>query len=434
MKILKINTSDFGGGAEKIALDLHNAYIDLGLNSCLAVGFKQKFSKSIHKIRGNQNEKNKVSHIKIIRYLTRLSNFDWPAFLRWAGFEDIYYPKNKILHNSGQCHPDIIHAHNLHGSYFNLNSLIELSMSYPVLITLHDEWLITGHCAYTIDCYRWKSGCGHCPDLKRYPGINHDRTRINYKIKKNVLEKSKLSFATPSEWLLRQVGRTDLQPISQKVIPNGVNQKVYNPTYSGDPKKNLGFDSSKIIILYIASQGKYNPYKDYHTIKKSIEILSELISININFVSIGGNISETSYIKKIKIIEIPFIQDPALLAGYYQAADIFLHASLADNFPTTILEALSCGTPVVATDIGGISEQIIDQVTGFLVPPKDPVSMAAKIELLIQDHQLRKNMSINASRDAKERFSLDLMVKRYLDFYSELIDNWKQTKQDVKFP
>jgi glycosyltransferase involved in cell wall biosynthesis len=432
MKILLINTSDVGGGAEKNSFDLHNAYIHKGLDSILALGFVKNRGINTFPINDYPVENIKLPLNKLLRYALRLSRLDWPAFLRWVGFEDIYYPKTKRFHLLVPKSPEIIHAHNLHGGYFNLNSLINISKNYPLLITMHDEWLLTGHCAYTINCNRWQSGCGSCPDLVRYPGIKHDRTKLNYKIKNRIFNNSVLSFATPSNWLMKQLEKRNIFPLSKKVIPNGINQEIFHSSNRLYSKAKLGFQPDDILVLYIAAKGQNNPYKDYHTIIAAIEILSTIISSNICFICIGGDLSNDRFFKNVRIIELPFIKESSVISDYYRAADIFLHAAKADNFPTTIIESLSCGTPVIATNIGGISEQIIDGETGFLIQPNDPFSIAKKIELLITHPQMLKVISENASTNAKERFSLELMTSRYLDFYSEVIETWKKKSENDK--
>ncbi|MEJ2627879.1 MAG: glycosyltransferase, partial [bacterium] len=118
---------------------------------------------------------------------------------------------------------------------------------------------------------------------------------------------------------------------------------------------------------------------------------------------------------------VPYQKDSAVVARYYQAADLYIHAAKADNFPNTILEALACGTPVVATSVGGIPEQIENGVTGFLVPPGNPEDMAAAIQQLLQDDTLHYQMSIRAAETARRRFDVKRMMEEYLEWYQKIL-------------
>jgi glycosyltransferase involved in cell wall biosynthesis len=134
---------------------------------------------------------------------------------------------------------------------------------------------------------------------------------------------------------------------------------------------------------------------------------------------------------------VSYQKDPKAVARYYQAADLYLHAAKADNFPNTVLEALACGKPVVATAVGGIPEQLkglqslgcrmpalnryeMNEATGVLVPPGDAGGMAASIEQLLNDKSLCRCMGENATRDAQERFDLHRQVNDYLEWYEQL--------------
>ena len=127
----------------------------------------------------------------------------------------------------------------------------------------------------------------------------------------------------------------------------------------------------------------------------------------------------------VKELLLPFQKNPELVAAYYQAADIYLHAARADTFPNTVLEALACGTPVVATAVGGIPEQIVDGKTGFLTQPEDAADMADKIIQLLGNKDLLRKMGIAAGNYARTHFSLSRMVTDYLDFYQEILYDWK---------
>ncbi len=163
---------------------------------------------------------------------------------------------------------------------------------------------------------------------------------------------------------------------------------------------------------------KTNPYKDYITIEETLNDLQTRLPTkrNVVFLAVGeGGKSEVSVNLERRFI--PYQKDIKALAKYYQAADIYLHAARAENFPNVILEALACGTLVIATNVGGIGEQIRDGETGYLVPPQGTRQMSNQVLALLKDPERVRKMSTLAAQDARERFSMKCMVDNYLDFY-----------------
>jgi len=147
------------------------------------------------------------------------------------GREDFDFPGTlKVLDLPG-VRPDILHCHNLHGGYFDLRVLPRLSRQVPTVITLHDDWLLTGHCAYALDCVRWKTGCGQCPHLDTYPAVRRDATAYNWRRKKGIYAESRLYVAAPSRWLMDRVDESILASaaVERRVIPNGVDTDVFHP-------------------------------------------------------------------------------------------------------------------------------------------------------------------------------------------------------------
>ena len=124
---------------------------------------------------------------------------------------------------------------------------------------------------------------------------------------------------------------------------------------------------------------------------------------------------------EVDVRSVPFQSDASHVARYFQAADVYVHSAHTDNFPNTVLEALACGLPVVATAVGGIPKQVNDGETGFLTPPRDPLAMASRIDQLFIDYDLRKSMGERAVADARGRFDLNRQVGAYLDWYAEIL-------------
>ena len=113
---------------------------------------------------------------------------------------------------------------------------------------------------------------------------------------------------------------------------------------------------------------------------------------------------------------------------WLNAADAYVHSARADTFPTSVLEALACGAPVVASSVGGIPEQVRalgddPDPTGVLVAPGDPTALALALDRVMGDAALRRRLGENAAADAQRRFSLDEQVAAYLEFYEELLES-----------
>ena len=123
---------------------------------------------------------------------------------------------------------------------------------------------------------------------------------------------------------------------------------------------------------------------------------------------------------------VPYQKDPAVVARFYRSADIYIHAARTDTFPNTILESLACGTPVVATAVGGVPEQVDEGQTGFLTPPGDSEAMAARISQLLENDNLRHTFGCRAADTARRRFDLVRQVEDYLNWYYEILEKWSR--------
>jgi len=444
MIIVQINTKDIGGGAEKSTWNLFQTYRKRGYTSHLVVGYQRSNDPDVLVIPRPQSSFLWSRPCWALH--GRLESFDgrlpgagrlriwfhtlaggWPEIDKVMGHEDFNFPESKNLLKPYSPLPDIVHTHNLHGGYFDLRFLSKLSHQVPVVMTLRDEWMFTGHCAYTLGCEQWVMGCGNCPDLTIYPEIRKDATAWNWQRKHKIYRKSLLYVATPSQWLLDRVRRSMLTPLETRVINNGVDLSVYHPADRFEIRARLNLPQNAILLLFAAQNAKKNRFKDYKTIEKAIRQLSsyKLKDKPIEFLVLGSSKLGEEQVGNTKMKFIPFITDPEIVAQYFQASDLFLHAAHADNFPNTILEALACGTPVVATAVGGIPEQIEHGVTGFLVPPGDGECMAKYIQLLLDDETLREKMSHSAVDNARVRFDLDKIADEYLQWYREIIERRK---------
>lgn len=439
MNILQVNTSDTGGGAEKRSVDIYRELNHQGHLSWLAVGKKRSEDREIFEIPRCVNcslwDKFLLPIQGIIRpyigqvygaghvfHLIEMVRVPSHFIERFNGHEDFEYPGAWHLLSLPSQPPDILHCHNLHGNYFDLRALPYLSHQVPTVLTLRDAWLFSGHCAHSFDCERWKTGCGDCPDLSIYPAIRKDATAYNWQRKAEIYKKSRLHIVTPSQWLMDKVEQSILKPgiVSSKVIPNGVDLKVFHPVDLVEARKELGLAHDLKILLFTANGIRNNIWKDYQTLRRVIKKIAQTEE-KVLCIALGEN-APMERIGSVEIQFIPYQRDETMVARYYQASDLYLHPARVDTFPGTILEALACGTPAVASAVGGIPEQIIEGKTGHLIPVGDADSMAERIHTLLSDDELRYEMGERAAEDAMRRFGLERMVREYSEFYNKVIE------------
>ena len=452
LTVLQVNLRDIQGGAAQISWNLHRAFQRRGITDYVAV--ERKFSAD-DKIFVIEHEKYKPSWIRFIRKIGRKLQASSPTIRGTGhlgdfliarsnyqrrhdfnrGIEDFYAPGTKYLLEQVKQPIDILQLHNLHKDwtdhreYFDLRALPYLCSKVPTVITLHDAWTLSGHCAHSFECERWRTGCGNCPDLSIYPAIRKDNTAYNWNRKKAIFSQCNLSVITPSQWLMDKVDQSILKPAirTKRVIPNGVDLSIFHPG-KGD-RDALGFPTDVNILLFTADGISINKFKDFATLRKAIYIVSQSIS-DILFIALGEE-GPNETIGSAQIRFIPYTKDSDIVASYYRAADLYLHAARADTFPNTVIEALACGTPVISTEVGGISEQIKNGETGFLTPMGDAPAMADRIMLLIRERGLRTQMGHLAFEDAAQRFNLELQVDRYLSFYNDILSKINNIKDNV---
>ncbi|HVX31203.1 MAG TPA: glycosyltransferase, partial [Nitrolancea sp.] len=283
--VLQVNAFDAGGGAARVASNLAEAARARGHDGWLAVGTKRSddphvilisdprragawshFWWRLEEAAKDQTDANAEppARARVARALASPRGFlDY-----WRGIEDFHYPRSKELLALTARPPNIVHLHNLHGGYFDLRLLPHLSRLVPLVATLHDAWLLSGHCAHSLDCERWLTGCGACPDLTIYPAIRRDATAGNWRRKRAIYAQSRLFVATPSQWLMRKVEQSILAPAvaEARVIPNGVDLSIFRPGDRQAARAELGIPQDAHVLVFAANVIRDNVWKDYRTL------------------------------------------------------------------------------------------------------------------------------------------------------------------------
>ncbi len=249
--------------------------------------------------------------------------------------------------------PDVIHLHNIHGYYINIEILFDYlrRCNKRIIWTLHDCWPFTGHCSYFdfAACDKWKTGCYNCPQKKEYPqSLVMDNSKKNYEKKKKIFGSvPNLTIVTPSVWLKNLVKESFLKEYDVEVINNGINLEVFKPQES-ELRKKYSIEDKKI-ILGVAAIWDRRKGLDYFTeLSKKLDDSYKVVVIGIS--------DEQLKMLPDNVLGITKTNSITELAQWYSLADVFVNPTLEDNYPTTNLEAIACGTPVITFNTGGSVE------------------------------------------------------------------------------
>ena len=341
MKVLQINSVCGVGSTGRIATDLYKALEEKGHECVIAYG------------RGTAPE-----GIKTIKIGTNFDNYMHVAKTRVFdkhGFGSTKATK-EFIKKVEELNPDVIHLHNIHGYYINIEILFDYlkRANKKVIWTLHDCWAFTGHCAYFdyVGCNKWKEGCKECPQKKEYPNsLLMDSSEWSFNKKKDIFTGvADLTIVTPSKWLAGLVKQSYLSEYKVEVINNGIDLDIFKPTKS-DFRERYGLEN-KFIILGVA-----NVWDRRKGLQYLID-LAEKIDDNYKVIIVGVSEKQKKSLPK-NIIGITRTNNIRELVEIYSAADVFVNPTLEDNFPTTNLEAIACGTDIITFDTGGSSESAI---------------------------------------------------------------------------
>ena len=312
--------------------------------------------------------------------------------------------------------PDIVHLHNLHGFYINYKILFDyLSRAeIPVVWTFHDCWPITGHCPYfdRVGCDKWQRSCYKCPLIAEYPkSLFFDQSNHNFNAKKKAFISIKnLTVVPVSNWLCNIVKKSFLKDARIHVIHNGIDVSIFKPN-SSKIRSKLGIDLSKKVILGVASGwDERKGFSDF--IKLASHPEWQIIMV--------GDFDVDASKLPDSVIHINNTNSQQELAEFYSMADVFVNPTYSDNFPTTNIEALACGTPVITYDTGG-SPEAIDEYTGIVVPQGDIVKLVDAINKITSQE---KNEYVKQCRErALHLFDKDECFKNYISLYKDVVKN-----------
>ncbi|MCG7280439.1 glycosyltransferase [Chryseobacterium taklimakanense] len=350
MKVLQISIEVNSGSVGRIAEQIGEKILENGGESYITFA------------RNNLPSKSEVIRIgskaDVYYHVLNTRIFDNHCFESKKATKDLIAKIEKI-------NPDIIHLHHLHGYFINIEILFDYlqKANKPVVWTFHDCWSFTGHCAHFeyVGCEKWRTQCYACPQKKEYPkSLLIDRSKKNYIQKKEIFNKLKnMHIVTPSQWLANLTKQSFLSNYPISVINNGIDIGKFNIKSNGKEIRNKFKIGEKSIILGVAST--WDRKKGLHF----FEELNEKINPDEVIVLVGLSSEQIKNLPK-SIVGIQRTESIDDLASLYSAAFVFVNPTLEDTYPTTNLESIACGTPVITFRTGGSTESV-NTKTGFVV-------------------------------------------------------------------
>ena len=323
--------------------------------------------------------------------------------------------------------PDIINIHWTHGPYFvPIHLLPQMATMRPVVWTIHDMWPMTGGCFYSYQCPKYNEGCRNCPQrqsLRLFPGA----TALSWQIKRRLYQQlGELTLVAPSQWLADPLRQSALlSKLQVACIPYAVDTEQFEPIDRAIAQRTLGVEEDARVILLFAKgnvrkgEGLFLKALSYY--RSSLTPKEEKLTVLVA----GGRALEWNALPLppgVRVLPIGLVQNRRLLALCYSCADLFVLPTRADNLPSSVLESLACGTPIVSFRVGGVPEEIDEGETGYLAQAENYEDLAAGIHKILHDKELLRKMRRRCREVAVDRFALHVQARRYEELFKQVID------------
>lgn len=416
MRILHLSTNDLSGGAARAAYRLHTGLRRAGVDSTFLVVNRQSDDPSVRALpaatglaRFQQRLRGRIIREQFQRY----------AGTRPKGFEQFTDDRSRYGADLVRAMPpaDVVNLHWVAGMLDYRSFFSTVTKRTPVVWRLSDMNAFTGGCHYDEECARYLAACGACPQLGSHAA--HDLSHQVWRRKRAAFDQvppGRLHIVALNSWIADEVRRSSLLagvPVTR--IPNGLDTEVFAPQDRALARSTLGLPQDARVLLFVA-QSLNNRRKGFGQLVEAIAGMTDVPGLHL--VSLGKSGGEID--PRIPHLNLGSLSNDRLIAMAYSAADLFVIPSLQDNMPSTALESIACGTPVVGFDAGGIAEMVRPEVTGLLAPKGDVAALRAAIVALLADEPRRKAMGERCRQIALAEYRQEIQAQRYIELYQSL--------------
>ena len=414
MRVLIVNTSERTGGAAIAANRLLHALNHNGIEARMLV----------------RDRKTETSDVVSIPQSWRLkAKFLWERGVIWLNnglskqgiFQvDIANAGTDITGLDDFKWADVIHLHWTNQGFLSLKDLDRiLSSGKPIIVTLHDQWYFTGICHYSSNCEKYKSQCEKCPMLKG-PGM--DLARRVFDRKREMYKGRNITFVGCSRWmadLARQSALTQGHMVTN--IPNAIDTDVFTPMDKASARKKHNLPEDMRLLLF-GAQRITDERKGFSFLVEACEHISmhhPTLPGHFGVVVLGGDAESVKEALPLPVYTVNYLSNEVEIAELYNAVDLFVTPSLQDNLPNTIVEAMSCGTPCVGFNVGGIPEMISHKQDGYVADYCDSIDFAQGIAWCLNESRY-SSLCQHARDNALATYSEPAVAQQYLKVYQGL--------------
>jgi len=413
VKILHLSTTDREGGAALAANRLHRGLLGCQVDSRMLVQSKLGSDPTVT---GSETALGRLA--ARVRY--QLDSL--PALIsrrrRGTTFTPALLP-DRLAGQIAGIAPDLVHLHWVAGGFLRLENLARFNR--PLVWTLHDMWPFTGGCHYCGACRGYTGSCGFCPELDS--SRESDLSRRIWRRKARAWRDLPLTIVAPSRWMAQCARESSLFAGARiTVLPNGIDTSLFQPGDRRAAREILGLPQDRRLVLFGAMSPTAEPRKGFGHLRAALgELGAQGWGDRTELVVYGASDARHRPDFGLPTRYVGHVSDQARMALLNVAADLVVAPSAQDNLPNTVLEALSCGTPVVAFSIGGMPDLIEHGVTGWLCQPLDHQDLARGIAQVIGDPALRQTLGQQARAKVEREFSESLVARRHLELYEKLL-------------
>ena len=416
MNVLLLSTFDVKGGAARAAYRLHQGFKNIDHHSQMLVQTKHSDDRQVIGFSDTSGIGKAITGSRL-----SLNQLPLRFYPDHVSFYSLQWLPDNIASKVIQLNPDVINIHWICNSYLQIETLAKLNK--PLVWTLHDMWPFTGGCHYSGECDRYMASCGSCPLLGS--SKNWDLSRWVWQRKAKAWKNLNLTIVSPSYWLAKCASSSYLfQDLPIKVIPNSIDTKKYRPINRQVARELLGLPQDKQLVLFGSIKATKDKRKGFQFLQPVLQKLSQSgWQDKLELVVFGASRSDNLPDFGLPSHYVGNLNDDLSLATVYSAADVFVLPSVQDNLPNTIMEAIACGTPCVAFNIGGIPDLIEHQKNGYLAQPFKTDDLAQGIAWVLEKEERHQKLSYRAREKAEQEFALQIQAGRYLSLFKEIMDH-----------